>query len=76
MSELPDGIPYKELPESTDWHLPALKINRLQQASMQRLVTRCAQAHFVDIVIRINGQYEVHQADWLKHLSPQTRDEP
>jgi hypothetical protein len=66
--EQSDGIPYNELPLAADWKLPAEKINRLQQASIERLVTRCKQAHYVDIVVRINGKYEVHQADWIKHL--------
>lgn len=64
-----DGIPYKELPPETDWRLPAGSINRLQQASIARIVQRCKQAHYVDIVVRINGKYEVHQADWIKRLA-------
>lgn len=63
-----EGIPYKDMSPVTDWRLPAGKINRLQQAGIETLVTRCKQAHYVDIVVRINGKYEVYQADWLKHL--------
>lgn len=75
-SEPPDGIPYKDLPPETDWKLPADAINRLQQASIERIVARCKQAHYVDIVVRINGKYEVHQADWIKHLAVSAGEKP
>lgn len=67
-SEPPDGIPYKDMPPETEWRMPVNSINRLQQASIEGLVRRCKQAHHVDVVVRINGRYEVFQADWIKHL--------
>lgn len=66
----PESIPYRDMPPETDWRLDAANINKLQQASIEGLVRRCKQAHWVDIVIRINGKYEVYQADWIKHLEP------
>ena len=50
------------------WSLPSEKINDLQQASIERTVKRCKQAHFVDVRIRINGEYEYEEADWIKHM--------
>lgn len=52
------------------WSLSSDKINELQQASIGRLVKRCKQAHFVDVRLRINGNYEYEQADWIKHMLP------
>ena len=63
-----DQPPYKDMPPETDWGLLASSINKLQQASIEALVRRCKKAHHVDIVVRINGEYEVFQADWIKHL--------
>jgi len=36
------------------------------------LVDRARHAHMTDIKLRINGQDEWHQADWLKHLTRTT----
>lgn len=44
------------------------QINDLQQASIAALVKRCKQSHYVDIRVRINGEYEWFQADWIKHM--------
>ena len=67
-----ERVPYKDMPPETDWKLSADRINKLQQASIEALVRRCKQAHFVDVVVRINGKYEVFQADWIKHLETAT----
>lgn len=71
-SEAPKRAAYDELPEETNWTLPKDKINRLQQASMARLIDRCRRAHFTNLwlQVRINGDWEVYQADWLKHMKP------
>lgn len=53
---------------STNWHLSATKINAIQQSSISELVKRCKAAHYVDVHVRINGNWEVFQADWIKHL--------
>lgn len=53
---------------STNWRLSAEKINAIQQSSICELVKRCKAAHFVDVHVRINGKWEVFQADWIKHL--------
>ena len=50
------------------WCLTDQKINDLQVASIDRLIERCKAAHFTNIRIRINGQWEDHEADWIKHL--------
>ena len=44
------------------------KINDLQVDSIKSLIERCKQAHFADVHIRINGKWEVHEADWIKHM--------
>lgn len=48
--------------------LDETKINGLQLASIRRLIDRAKHAHVTDIHIRINGAWEVVEADWLKHL--------
>lgn len=55
------------------WSLDAGKINDLQQDAIAALVRRCKGAHFVDVHVRINGKWEVYQADWIKHLQPRPR---
>ena len=55
------------------WQLDSRHINNLQQDSIVALVKRCKAAHYVDVSIRINGKYELHQADWIKHLKPRPR---
>lgn len=55
------------------WSLDAARINHLQQDSIVALVKRCKAAHFVDVHVRINGKWEIHEADWLKHLTPRPR---
>ena len=32
------------------------------------LIEQAARAHYTNAVVRINGQNEVHEADWIKHL--------
>lgn len=55
-------------PVITDWELPAGKINELQQADIERLVAVCKQAHFINVRVRINGEWREIEADWIKHL--------
>lgn len=52
------------------WFLPKDKLNSLQHASVDLITQRARGAHMTDIDMRINGQNEHHQADWLKHLQP------
>jgi hypothetical protein len=54
------------------WFLSADAINDIQNESLARSVKRCKQAHFTDLQIRINGEFEAAQADWIKHLRPIT----
>jgi len=58
-----------ESQEPVAWLITDEKINSLQVDSIQRLVDRARHAHMTDIKLRINGQDEWHQADWLKHLT-------
>lgn len=44
-------------------------INDLQRDSIVQLVKRAKAAHYANIVLRINGNDEIIQADWLKHLT-------
>jgi hypothetical protein len=50
------------------WRLTDEKINDLQVASIDRLLSRCSHAHYVNVYMRINGKDELVEADWLKHL--------
>jgi len=43
-------------------------INSLQVDSIQLLINRLKHAHHTDLCVRINGQDEWFQADWLKHM--------
>ena len=54
------------------WLITDEKINSLQVGSIQRLIDRARHAHMTDIKLRINGQDEWYEADWLKHLTRTT----
>lgn len=54
---------------TTDWLLKGGRINDLQQQSIVDLVKRCKRAHLINVHVRINGTWEIYQADWIKHLS-------
>ena len=58
--------------ESVAWLITDHHLNELQIDSIQRLINRAKHAHMTDIKLRINGQDEWHQADWLKHLTRTT----
>jgi hypothetical protein len=64
------AVPYSDLPEAQTWVLKDHTINKLQQRSIEQLVRRCKSAHQTDCILRINGTYEVYQADWIKSLAP------
>ena len=55
--------------EPVAWLITDEKINSLQVNSIQRLIDRARHANMTDIKLRINGQDEWFQADWLKHLT-------
>ncbi len=50
------------------WLLTEKNINSLQVDSIQLLINRLKHAHHTDLCVRINGQDEWFQADWLKHM--------
>ena len=54
--------------EPVAWLLTDKNINSLQVDSIQRLIDRLKHAHHTDLCVRINGQDEWFQADWLKHI--------
>jgi hypothetical protein len=54
--------------EPAAWLLTDKNINSLQVDSIQRLINRLNHAHHTDLCVRINGQDEWFQADWLKHM--------
>ena len=54
--------------ETVAWLLTDKNINSLQVDSIQRLIDRLKHAHHTDLCVRINGQDEWFQADWLKHM--------
>jgi len=51
------------------WFLRKKKVNSLQADSIDALIHRCKHAHYVDVVVRVDGKDEHYQVDWLKHLS-------
>jgi len=68
-----------ESQEPVAWLLTDKNINSLQVDSIQRLIDRLKHAHHTDLCVRINGQDEWFQADWLKHMvrvTPPQRTEP
>jgi len=64
----PDETPQSTKQEPVAWLLTDKNINSLQVDSIQRLINRLNHAHHTDIRVRINGQDEWFEADWLKHM--------
>ena len=54
--------------EPVAWLLTEKNINSLQVDSIELLINRLKHAHHTDLCVRINGQDEWFQADWLKHM--------
>jgi len=54
--------------EPVGWLLNDKNINSIQVNSIHRLIERLKHAHHTDLCVRINGQDEWFQADWLKHM--------
>jgi len=44
------------------------KINDIQLSDLRNTIERAQHAHHTDIGMRIAGQNECYQADWIKHL--------
>ena len=57
-----------ESQEPVAWLLTEKNINSLQVDSIELLINRLKHAHHTDLCVRINGQDEWFQADWLKHM--------
>jgi hypothetical protein len=67
------------LEQPVAWVITEKNINSLQVTSIQRLIDRLKHAHHTDLRVRINGQDEWFQADWIKHLQrthPPRKQEP
>lgn len=50
------------------WLLSLKDVNQPQTDSINRLITKAKHAHFVDIRVRINGQWQEFEGDWIKHI--------
>ena len=50
------------------FELDTNNINDIQLATMRRTIDRAKHAHFTNVELRINGENETEQADWLKHF--------
>lgn len=48
--------------------IEAKHLNEPMRAGMEKLIERARHAHYTNAVVRINGQDEFHEADWIKHL--------
>lgn len=66
----PNATPQRE----HDWHLSAEHINRFQNASIERLVRLCKHAHYTNVKVRINGEWQEFEADWIKHMAPSSAE--
>jgi hypothetical protein len=68
ITSLRQAIAELESQEPVAWLLTDKNINSIQVDSIQRLIDRLKHAHHTDLCVRINGQDEWFQADWLKHM--------
>lgn len=63
-----DWIERHDGQQSEGWTLSAEPLNRLQHESIDRAIHLCRGAHYTNLHIRIDGQWKVLEADWMKHL--------
>lgn len=52
------------------WFLPLDAVNDLQARTIARTISRGKGSHYIDIRMRINGDFEHFEADWIKHMVP------
>ena len=45
-----------------------IKVNELQQKTINTLLKVLPKAHFTNVRVRINGEWKEYQADWLLEL--------
>lgn len=50
------------------WFLKWNAVNNLQSESIKQLMARAKHAHYIDVLVRIDGKDQHFEADWLKHL--------
>lgn len=62
--------------EPVAWLLTDENINSLQVASVQKLIERSRHASRADVKLRINGQDEWYEADWMKHMTKANTAQP
>ena len=53
-----------------DQHPIAKMINANEPVSetIQRLINKFPVSHYINLHVRINGKWEIYEADWLKDL--------
>jgi len=51
-----------------DWILPGDKVNQPQAETIERTIRLAKHAHYVNVRIRVNGEWQELEADWIKHL--------
>ena len=54
------------------WFLPRDKLNQKQAESIKGLIEIAKHAHYVNVLVRINGRDEWYEIDWLKHMVKST----
>lgn len=56
------------------FELACKDLNYLQIDSLLKLIRMAKHAHHIDVVVRINGEDQLFQADWIKHITPPPDD--
>lgn len=62
------ALKFTEAVERHGWFLPASRLNDIQRDHLREDIKRTKRAHYTNLQIRINGEYEYRQADYFKHL--------
>lgn len=57
-----------EMQSEIEFTLDGAKLNKPASDDLDEVIRKCKQAHFTNIKIRINGEWEEHEADWIKYL--------
>ena len=51
------------------------KANEWEENTINELAIKLPQSHFIDLHVRINGEWKIYQADWLKRLFKKMEEE-
>lgn len=56
------------------YFLPADKLNEPMKETLDLLIKRARMGRWTDVRLRIEGEHEWYQSDWIQYLEPTTHN--